>query len=83
MHSYAQMQSELKLSGNPFGAQGANSTLVSSYDSVISASQTMGKAASAQIGLTTGYIKSLTTATSSFIQDLLTANRTAVNNQTR
>ena len=83
MDSYAQMQSELKLSGNPYGAQGANSTLVSSYDSVISASQTMGKAASAQIGLTTGYIKSLTTATSSFIQDLLTANRTAVNNQTR
>lgn len=81
IHSYAEMQADLKLQGNPKGAQNANKTLLDNYNQNVSTTQSLGSAANAEIGLITSRIKMNTSAESDFAQDILTGNRTAVKNQ--
>lgn len=81
IHSYAEMQADLKLQGNPKGAQDANKILLDNYNQNVSTTQSLGSAANAEIGLITSRIKMNTSAVSDFSQDILTGNRTAVKNQ--
>lgn len=81
MTSFGQMQADLKIQGNPYGAQDANKILLDNYNQNVSVTQSLGSAANAEIGLITSKIKMITSATSDFSQDLLTGNRTAVKDQ--
>ncbi len=81
MNSYSEMQANLKIQGNPYGAQDANKILLDNYNQNVSVTQSLGSAANAEIGLITSKIKMITSATSNFAQDLLTGNRTAVKDQ--
>lgn len=75
MHSDLQKQNETD-------AQDANKAFTNAYNQNISATQSLGQAASTEIGLITSKIKTNTTTTSDLIQDFLTLARTAIKNQT-
>jgi len=62
-------------------AQTVNSTIVNNYNEITSATQSLGTAVNSEIGLITSTIKMNTSAESDFAQDLLTADRTAINNE--
>lgn len=79
--SYSEMRSDLSVQGNPKGAQDANKTLLDSFSQNVSATQSMGQASNAEIGLITSAIKENTSFVSSVSQDILTGNRSAIRNQ--
>lgn len=81
LSSYSEMFNDLSQQGDPKGAQEANKIILDNYNQNISTTQSLGTAANTEIGLITSAIKMNTSATSDFVQDILTGNRTAVNNQ--
>ncbi len=79
--SYAEMKAGLSSQKDPKGAQNANKILLDNFNENATTTQSMGQAANAEIGIITSAIKMNTNAVSSFSQDLLTGNRTAIRNQ--
>lgn len=79
--TYSQMFNDLTVQGDPLGAQEANKIILDNYNQNVSVTQSLGAASNTKIGLITSEIKMNTSAESDFAQDILTGNRTAINNQ--
>lgn len=80
INSFAEMQQDLKIQGDTT-AQDGYKVFLDNYNQNVSATQSLGTASNAEIGLVTSKIKSLVSFVSDMVQDTLTGNRTAVKDQ--